>query len=110
MKWSGDWFDADLLLKLRFEDKDDIDGILPNEMRDLRLVAIREYALKHGLDEAAKHAEAAISTNEDINVVLEEIGFTFDGEKLYELDVEDKIYTIPSTKRQLHLNETNDDL
>lgn len=69
----------DIVLRIRFEDKTDTYGILPHEMRDLRLDAIYEYAKKHGFVEAARHAQEARKTNEDVTSVLREIGFTFDG-------------------------------
>ena len=48
---------------------------------------IYEYAIKYGLLDAAKHANEAKEINEDINVVLNEIGFYFDGTHLVKTSV-----------------------
>jgi hypothetical protein len=111
-------YDPYKALRVMFEDTDDFTDLLPNERRVIQLITIYEYAIAYGFQEAAIHAIDAKKTTENVYDILLEVGLLFDGKKLCNLNVEDKIYSVPSTKssrnssftkRQLHLNETNDD-
>ena len=87
---------SEAVMKTVFENEDEeLDYIGPKKIRGLKLHFVYEYAIRHGFPEAAEHALRAKETDEDVNDVLVEIGFHFDG---VEFRKDDSINRLPSVE------------
>ena len=76
------YYDVDVMLHLWFEDpKEDEDSynLTEDQLRFSRLTAIYDYAIEYGLKDVADLVEVYKKSGGNPLVLLEKIGFTFDG-------------------------------
>ena len=100
-------YDTEGVLIETFKD-DDEDDLLPEERRWSRLHLIYEYAMKNGLFEAARHVEAAEHTNENPYDLLAEIGFSYEGDRVFKVTNPDAINVVPERRKVLNEDQKDD--